>query len=159
MAISHNVYIRGLNAIYLQAEGVTTPSEIKDFLTFCQIWIEVVHHHHHIEEELFFPGVEKALEQKGIMSKNLEQHKSFETAMEDFGKYVKTAPSGYSGKELKHLVNRFGKPLVDHLHEEITSLLDIQRQFDPKGAVLKTHYLRFEKELVAQSSLVRYPLI
>jgi hypothetical protein len=157
MAISHNIYIRGLNAIYLQAEGVTTPLEIKDFLTFCQIWIEVVHHHHHVEEEVFFPGVEKALGQKGIMSKNLEQHKAFESGIEDFRKYATTTLDGYSGKELKHLINRFGKPLVDHLHEEITSLLDVQSQFDPKGTALKTHYLLFEKKLVTQSSLVSYP--
>ncbi|GAM43753.1 hypothetical protein TCE0_060f18820 [Talaromyces pinophilus] len=156
MAISHNIYIRGLNAIYLQAEGVTTPSEIKDFLTFCQIWVEVIHHHHHIEEEVFFPGVEKALGQEGIMHKNLEQHKAFESGIEDFRKYATTTPGGYSGKELKNLINRFGKLLVDHLHEEITGLLDIQSQFDPKGTVLKTHYLLFEKKLVAQSSLSRH---
>jgi hypothetical protein len=51
MAVSHNIYIRGLNAIYNQAGNVTSPTEVRDFLTFCQIWLEVIQHHHSLEEE------------------------------------------------------------------------------------------------------------
>ncbi|KAL4999861.1 hypothetical protein BDV10DRAFT_184006 [Aspergillus recurvatus] len=43
MAVSHNIYILRLDAIYNQAEGATAPSDTKDSLTFFQIWIEIIH--------------------------------------------------------------------------------------------------------------------
>jgi hypothetical protein len=34
MSISHNMFIRGINAIYAQAEGIT-PEQVKPFTFFC----------------------------------------------------------------------------------------------------------------------------
>jgi hemerythrin-like domain-containing protein len=155
MAVSHNVYIRGLNAIYNQALGVTSPADVKDFLTFCQIWIEVVHHHHSLEEEIMFPGIEKDLGKEGIMKVNLEQHHAFEEAMEEFKSYVgMTEVAGYKGDVVRELVDKFGKLFVSHLHEEIQNLLEIGRELDGSGEVMRKNYLAFEKKLVAQSSWV-----
>ena len=36
MALAHNIMVRNLNAIYLQAEGVKEPKDIADFLIFCR---------------------------------------------------------------------------------------------------------------------------
>ncbi|KAL2851044.1 hemerythrin HHE cation binding domain-containing protein [Aspergillus pseudoustus] len=159
MAVSHNIYIRGLNAIYNQAEQVTTVPDIRDFLTFCQIWIEVIHHHHSLEEEIMFPGIEQDLGKEGIMQENLEQHHQFESAMQEFKGYVERVGKvgeGYEATVLKALVDKFGTLLVRHLHEEITSLLQIGKEFDTSAEVLKKNYLAFEKELVATSSWTRH---
>ena len=37
MAIVHNIVIRALNSIYLQATHVK-PEDVKDFLGFCYCW-------------------------------------------------------------------------------------------------------------------------
>jgi hemerythrin-like domain-containing protein len=155
MAVSHNIYIRGLNAIYNQAHGVAAPADVKDFLKFCQIWIEVVHHHHSLEEEIMFPGIERDLGEEGIMRINLEQHHAFEEAMEEFETYVgKTEVSGYNGDIVQELVDKFGELFVSHLHDEIQNLLKIGRELDVSGEILRKNYLAFEKKLVAQSSWV-----
>ncbi|KAL4886866.1 hypothetical protein BJY04DRAFT_212837 [Aspergillus karnatakaensis] len=157
MAVSHNIYIRGLNAIYNQADNVSSPTDVKDFLTFCQIWIEVVHHHHSLEEEVMFPGIEKDLGQEGLMQANLEQHHAFEDAMEEFKAYIETTTAAdYKKDAVRKLVDRFGQLFVTHLHEEIENLLQVGREFDTSGEVLKKNYLAFEKRLVAQSSWTRH---
>jgi hypothetical protein len=166
MAVSHNIYIRGLNAIYNQAPQVTSPAEIKDFLTFCQIWLEVIHHHHSLEEEIMFLGIERDLDKEGIMQGNLEQHRAFEGAMEEFKRYVEKISTNqgkgeecerYDGVVLRGLIDKFGAVLVEHLHEEIRNLLQVAREYDVSGEVLKKNYLAFEKRLVAESSWVSLP--
>ncbi|KAL3463730.1 hypothetical protein BJX64DRAFT_298851 [Aspergillus heterothallicus] len=147
MAVSHNIYIRGLNAIYNQAAHVAS------------IWIEAIHHHHSLEEETMFPGIERDLGKEGLMKENLEQHHQFEAAMEEFKGYVERVSKigeGYEGAVLKGLVDKFGTLLVEHLHEEIRNLLAVAREFDRDGAVLKKNYLVFEKKLVATSSWTRH---
>ncbi|KAL2849326.1 hypothetical protein BJX68DRAFT_255504 [Aspergillus pseudodeflectus] len=165
MAVSHNIYIRGLNAIYNQAPQVTSPAEIKDFLTFCQIWLEVIHHHHSLEEEIMFLGIERDLGKEGIMQGNLEQHRAFEGAMEEFKGYVERMSTNqgkggecerYDGVVLRGLIDKFGAVLVEHLHEEIRNLLQVAREYDVSGEVLKKNYLAFEKRLVAESSWTRH---
>ncbi|KAL3495108.1 hypothetical protein BJX62DRAFT_14471 [Aspergillus germanicus] len=163
MAVSHNIYIRGLNAIYNQAGNVTSPTEIKDFLTFCQIWLEVIHHHHSLEEEVMFPGIERDLGKEGLMQGNLEQHRAFEGAMEEFKGYVEklSTNSGgecerYDGVVLRGLIDKFGNVLVEHLHEEIRNLLKVAREHDVSGEILRKNYLAFEKRLVAESSWTRH---
>ncbi|EAW11912.1 hemerythrin domain-containing protein [Aspergillus clavatus NRRL 1] len=156
MAVSHNIYIRGLNAIYRQAEGVALAADVADFLAFCRIWVEVIHHHHRTEEAVMFAGVEAALGE-GVMAGNLEQHRAFESAMEGFATYVSsTSVDAYDGAAVKQRIDRFGKLLVQHLHEEIQTLLSVRERLDPAGEVLKQHYLAFEKRLVAQSSWTRH---
>lgn len=41
MAISHNVIIRALNSIYLQAPHVQ-PKDVKDFLAYCYCWYQCI---------------------------------------------------------------------------------------------------------------------
>ena len=49
MALSHNVFIRGLNSIYLQAPHVQ-PSDVPDFIEYSKCWVEVLNNHHEMEE-------------------------------------------------------------------------------------------------------------
>lgn len=60
MALAHNMILRGLNSIYQQAPWVE-PSDTKDFLEYCKLWVQVVTVHHNGEENDFFPYIENAV--------------------------------------------------------------------------------------------------
>ena len=156
MAVSHNVYIRGINAIYLQSEGVKTLEDKKNFLQYCRFWVESVTHHHDAEEEHFFPALDKLPGMEGLMDINIEQHKAFHPGLEKLDKYVsETKPEDYDGKVLKEIVNSFADKLVAHLHAEIETLISSQKH-DPDGEEVKKLYLVLEKAIIAKSGLVRY---
>ena len=46
MANVHNVLIRGLNSIILQAPHVKETQDIKDFMKYAEIWYILIHEHH-----------------------------------------------------------------------------------------------------------------
>lgn len=128
MALAHNLIVRNLNAIYLQAEGVTELSDIADFLIFCQAWVDASHLHHDAEEMYFFPDIEAFTGQKNIMSGNIEQHRAFGPGLDRFAEYVSNTPAAsYSGKNLIEMIDEFGPSLTQHLKEEIPSLLELDK--------------------------------
>lgn len=138
MALAHNVMLRNLNAIYLQATGVKQAADIADFLILCQSWWEALHHHHSMEEELFFPVIEEYTGEKGIMEINVSQHAAFEAGLEQFRRYVfDITPETYDGKKLKEVIDGFGLVLSKHLKEEISSLLALEKFGGDK--LLKTY--------------------
>jgi hypothetical protein len=53
MALVHNMIIRGLNSIYLQAPNIKLEKDVKDFLTYMYSWSLLVHMHHDNEEGSF----------------------------------------------------------------------------------------------------------
>ena len=59
MALIHNVIIRGINSIYLQAPNIKLENDIEDFLTYMYSWSLLVHIHHDNEEATMFPLLEK----------------------------------------------------------------------------------------------------
>lgn len=147
MALAHNLLLRNLNAIYLQATGVRQPADIADFLTMCQIWWETVHHHHSMEEEYLFPLIEEYTGEKGIMETNVKQHAAFEAGVERFRTYVfETKPEGYDGGMVKEIVDGFGPVLTTHLTEEIGSLLALDRF---GGEKLEKCYKQLEAKIMA----------
>jgi hypothetical protein len=73
MALSHNSFIRGFNSIYQQAERVPA-SDKEDFVGYCIAWYDCVSQHHHYEETDFFPSIDKATGQKGLMDTAVYQH-------------------------------------------------------------------------------------
>jgi hypothetical protein len=154
MATSHNIYIRGINAICLQAEGVNAVEDKRDFLQYCRFWVESVVHHHDAEEEFFFPPLDKLPGMKGLMDINIEQHKTFHSGLEEFSKYVsETKPEDFDGKALKKIIDSFADKLVKHLHMEIDTLIGLQKH-DPDGTEVKKLYLLTEKAIIAKSGLV-----
>lgn len=133
MAMAHNVMVRNLNSIYLQAANIHLPADIRDFIIFCQTVRETIHHHHSAEELVFFPAVAAYTGDENIMGVNLEQHKAFETGLEEFGEYVKTVkPEEFDGMKLKSIIEGFGEALSIHLTEEIPTLLALDKFGDAK---------------------------
>ncbi|PGH04014.1 hypothetical protein AJ80_08598 [Polytolypa hystricis UAMH7299] len=156
MAVSHNIYIRGINAIYLQAEHVSEPQDIRDFILFCRIWIEILDHHHQVEEKIFFPMMEELTGVKGLMAPNVEQHHAFHDGLAAFTEYISSAtPETYDGKALKKHVDSFAAALVQHLHDEIPTLMELH-EHDRDGSISKKAYIAFENELVSQSGKTRH---
>jgi hemerythrin-like domain-containing protein len=128
MCLAHNLITRWLNAIYLQAPHVKTPTDVSDFITYAQVWHESIHHHHAMEEEYFFPWIETYSGEKGIMDKNVEQHEAFHKGLEQFGEYVhKVTVQEYDGMKLRGIVDGFGEALTLHLREEIKTLIGLER--------------------------------
>ncbi|KAJ7455307.1 hypothetical protein B0H11DRAFT_2244593 [Mycena galericulata] len=81
MAIAHNMFIRGMNAIHAQAEGIRENQ------------FDMVHHHHRIEETFVFPFLEQKLG-AGAMQGNVEQHHAFTDRLLDLEKYFKEVHAG-----------------------------------------------------------------
>jgi hemerythrin-like domain-containing protein len=77
MALAHNVLIRGLNSIYLQAPNIK-PEDHSDFINYCKSWCQVLENHHTGEETTLFPQIEKITGEAGIMDVNVEQHRMYQ---------------------------------------------------------------------------------
>lgn len=75
MTLSHNSLIRGYNSIYQQAPRLPS-SEYASFVGYCLAWHRLVDAHHHFEEVYFFPAIEEATGQKGVMDGEVEEHGS-----------------------------------------------------------------------------------
>jgi hemerythrin-like domain-containing protein len=74
MALAHNMLLRGLNSIYLQAPHIA-PADAGDFISYAKCWVEVLEHHHKMEEDRIFPWIEEQTGEEGIMEGNVEQHR------------------------------------------------------------------------------------
>ena len=148
MSLAHNGILRGLNSIYIQAAHI--PSEdlviVKDFLIYCQCWCESMHHHHEAEEKSFFPAIEELSGVPGLMQQNVEQHKAFTPGFEQFLEYVATCQrKDYDGETLLRLVDGFAEPLTKHLHDEIQTLLALDKYDSDR---VKQAYKNLEKLLM-----------
>jgi len=146
MACVHNLMVRGLNAIYLQAPHIA-PADEANFLDFVGIWYELLHTHHTGEEEEFFPMLEAMAGEKGIMEANVEQHHAFHDALEAFAAYVRECAAGrerYDGRKVVEMIDVFGPTLMQHLADEIPTIQglrkygletmgDLPRKFDEEG--------------------------
>ncbi|KAJ7707540.1 hemerythrin HHE cation binding domain-containing protein [Mycena rosella] len=123
MSVAHNMFIRGLNAIYAQAEGIKE-EQVKPFAFFCNSFLTMLHHHHEIEETLLFPFFETKL---GLhtMDNNVEQHHAFMGGLTDLETYIKAVQDGtatYSGATVIQKLDSFTDALVEHLRDEIPTL-------------------------------------
>jgi len=141
MALMHNAIIRGLNSIYKQAPHVA-PQDYPNFIGYALCWHEVLTSHHESEESNFFPTIEEAAGEKGIMDVNVEQHHAFLPGLASYKEYLTkaaSAPSTFSGTELNALIDTFGPAVCTHLEDEIPSLLDLARFGDkvPLGPIMK----------------------
>jgi hemerythrin-like domain-containing protein len=133
MALIHNVFIRILNCIYLQAPNVKEEKDISDFIVFTYAWIITLHEHHGNEEKLFFPWLEADIGTKGAMEKNVEQHHVFEPGMSALEAYVVAVKDGkekYDGAKIVALIDVFGSILAKHLAEEIGTFEELEKLGD-----------------------------
>ncbi len=65
MALSHNVLIRALNSIILQAPHIT-PDNAPDFIHYALCWAEVLDAHHEMEETGLFPAMSGLRARRGL---------------------------------------------------------------------------------------------
>ncbi|KAI1360613.1 hemerythrin HHE cation binding domain-containing protein [Xylaria arbuscula] len=145
MALAHNLMIRALNAMYLQAPHVQSQQE-KPFLQFAELWYRVVEHHHRTEEEIFFPMLEEMTGEKGVMQENSKQHDAFQAGLGTFISYVRQCISqekGYSGEELVHILDGFAPVLCQHFLDEIPTLLALEKY----GDKVKGFFAKFVAEV------------
>lgn len=147
MALAHGLIVRNLNAVYLQAEGVSNLQDIKDFLLFSQLVIEEIHLHHSFEEQYLFPWIAEYTGEKGIMEVNIAQHHAFEKGLKSFKEYINsTTPEKYDGVEMKRLLDEFGPVLSEHLTDEIGTLLSLDKY---GGEKLLSAWVKLEKMILA----------
>lgn len=132
MANVHNTFLRGLNSIYLQIPYINLPTDISDLLLYIKAWADSVHHHHSLEESFIFPRWGTLLKEAGItedvMSANVAQHDEFEPKMLaclEWCEDVRAGNKEYDREELVSRIDGFAKVLMQHLHDEIETLMKL----------------------------------
>lgn len=128
MALAHNVIIRGLNSVYVQAPYVKHEDQ-HAFLLYARNLFHMLAVHHDSEEDNFFPAVEQMAGEPGIMETNVAQHQSFHGGIEALMSYVKKVLDGgepYNGRHMVELIDVFGTMLIEHLTAEIQTLLNLR---------------------------------
>lgn len=108
MACVHNMIVRGLNSIYLQAPHIPLP-EVPAFIQYSLIWYKLMHLHHSCEESDFFQTISG---ETGIMSGNVEQHHAFQEELVTFYLYLKECandPTQFSGNRILSSIDSFGR--------------------------------------------------
>jgi hemerythrin-like domain-containing protein len=133
MALVHNVFIRTLNCIYLQALNVKEEKDASDFIIFAHSWVIMLHEHHGNEEKFYFPWLEADIGTTGAMEKNIQQHHAFESGLSAFEAYVVAVKDGkekYDGAKIVALIDAFGSILTTHLTEEIATFEELEKLGD-----------------------------
>ncbi|MBE3047596.1 hemerythrin domain-containing protein [Candidatus Bathyarchaeota archaeon] len=139
MASLHNIVLRGLNAIYLQAPHIQ-PADEKSFCAFIANWHSILHLHHAAEEEDAFPLIEKMAGEKGIMEVNVEQHEAFQSGLGALEGYAAGCAAGketYDGRKVVEIIDGFGAVLAEHLADEIPTIEGLRKYGAEKMAGLK----------------------
>lgn len=155
MCTIHNLIVRGLNSVYLQAPHIT-PADEKDFTEYMKLWCTLVSTHHHEEEEHFFPWVEELTGEKGLMAGNLEQHKAFHGGLEKFIEYIDEIQSGkakYDGKKVVQIIDSFGQVLTEHLGDEIPTLMGLKKY---SGIFTGENGLKKKMDSMGKEAMVSY---
>jgi hemerythrin-like domain-containing protein len=134
MANVHNALLRGLNSIYLQAPYITAPADIADLMLYTQAWADTVHHHHSLEETIFFARIEALAKEaglpEGLMSPNEDQHHAFEPKIQETLAWcgeVRDGKKEWDSKVLIGLIDEFAPILTQHLHDEIDTLIKLEK--------------------------------
>ncbi|KAK4494426.1 hypothetical protein PRZ48_014724 [Zasmidium cellare] len=129
MCYVHNLFIRGLNSIYLQSPYVKTPNDIADLLFYTRCLLDCIMAHHDGEEMYVFPDLEELTGDPEIMQVNTDQHEAFHDGIETLLEYTKiTDPAtGYSQERFIEIIDSFAPALYTHLKEEIDTLLALDK--------------------------------
>ena len=154
MALVHNMLIRSLNCIYLQAPFVPTEL-LPDFIDFMHGWVIAIHEHHHGEETKYFLWLEEEIGIPGFLQVNVDQHHQFEPGMKAFSTYISALKDGsekYDAKRVRDLIDGFGEILSKHLGEEIGTLVELKKFDTIDWAAFNK---RFTKDAVDNAETVR----
>lgn len=151
MANVHNMIIRGINSIYLQAPHIQ-PADHKPFSRYILAFYTLLHVHHTGEEEMFFPEVEKMAGVKGVMDGNIEQHRVFGAGLESLKEYaegVLADKHGFEGGKVVEIIDGFGESLVKHLTEEIPTLVGLRAHGEKMKGLTKALQDEAEHSMVS----------
>ncbi|KAH7101357.1 hypothetical protein BKA62DRAFT_795245 [Auriculariales sp. MPI-PUGE-AT-0066] len=135
MALIHNLFTRGLNSIYKHAPIVAergSEQDKSDFINFALAWYEALHAHHTGEEKWYFPEIEQAAGNPGLMQANIDQHEVFRAPLDAFNDYflsINEDPAALNSAHVLSLVDAFATPLFEHLKDEIPTLLEFGKKF------------------------------
>lgn len=154
MACVHNMLLRGLNSIYLQAAHIRPENQLS-FLKYSACFYELLHVHHSGEEEILFPAIEEMCGEKGIMQRNIEQHHSFHEAIQNYDAYIRAcldSSEAYDGVKLIKLIDAFGYELATHLSDEISTILSLAKHGD-KMAQFEKKFEEWSNKDTAQLSV------
>ena len=103
------------------------------------------------EEKDFFPSIEKISGVKGLMERNIEQHRAFTPGFDLFQEYSRTClPKNFDGRKVRSLVDDFAQPLTQHLHDEIDTLRALDK-YDSER--IRQAYRQLEKSLMATDNV------
>lgn len=133
MVLVHNMIIRGLNSIYVQAPNIKEPKDVQDFLTYMNAWAQFVHMHHHNEETVIFPLLETSIGVEGFMEKNIDQHKLFGPGLDAIDDFIKAGRAGeiqFDGVKAQAIIDSFASVFIEHLNEEIPTFLALEKYED-----------------------------
>lgn len=126
----HNVMIRGVNSMLIQAPFISRPTDIKDFTDYCLTLCVLIHEHYNTEEVLTFPLIEDATGIPGIMDKNVVQHESFLPMLYHFKNHLtqmKLVVRKYDTMKFVAHLNAFSGLMVQHLSDEVKMLVDMEK--------------------------------
>jgi len=119
MQYMHNVFIRGLNSILIQALDIE-PKDVAAFKFYCRAWLRSVEIHHTLEEEITFPRLEAVLGPNSL-SINVQQHHEFEAGFRAFHALVEEE-SKWNPQSIIDCINEFTPVFCRHLKEEIVTI-------------------------------------
>ncbi|GLA33272.1 hypothetical protein AnigIFM63309_000095 [Aspergillus niger] len=157
MAFAHNAMLRGLNALYLQAEQITESQDIADYLVFLRSWAGWVSHHHTLEEEQMFPQFEGVMKKPNFLEGNVNEHHAFQPILKQLLAYgTDTKPTEYKASTVRSLIEQMAPSFREHLANEITSLMSMEPYDGP--ALLKV-YKECEAEAGKQDKNVIPPMV
>jgi len=127
MALTHNTVFRALNAVYTQADAVTSPKDTRELATFARFAVDFLENHHKCEELVFFPMLEAQAHSPGSMETNIAEHRAFDAPLGTLKRYVDAVRTGaerLDAKMLRGLIDTLAGPLQRHLDAEIPSILE-----------------------------------
>lgn len=127
MCHTHNIFIRAVNSIYLQAPFIKVPSDVEDMLFYTKTLTFTIEAHHDGEEKFLFPGLVTCSGDPTIMIVNQAQHAAFHDALARLTEYCETvATADFSAVEFKRLIESFANDLFAHLRDEIPTILALK---------------------------------
>ncbi|EIN08723.1 hypothetical protein PUNSTDRAFT_102186 [Punctularia strigosozonata HHB-11173 SS5] len=131
MIHAHNTFKFGYDIIVSHLDNPPL-DDLKNFIGYCQAWVDSIEGHHDAEEEVVFPFLNRKLD----FSQEQEQHKLIHSSLQTLTEKLTAAkadPSKFDAAELKAIVTGFKDPLYQHLDEEVAHLApENMKDFDQK---------------------------
>lgn len=109
----------------------------------------------------YFPELEHASGNAGLMKANVEQHEAFHAPLDAFHQYLeelKKDPTSLDATKFISLIDAFAPALIVHLNDEIPTLLELGRRF-PNVPIKQLDEAHAKKILASVSKTFFIPLV